>query len=102
MKHRSLTFILALVLAAPLPLAAQVTERPIPFDSIGRVPAITPRLADRLRLGPPLWPVLGRFVSAQLFSSTSKLGVEEAREKVMTWLTDKKVPGDSGGESPGN
>lgn len=71
MKHRSLTFVLALVLAAPLPLAAQVTERPIPFDSIGRVPSITPRLADRLRLGPPLWPVLGSFVSAQLFSKST-------------------------------
>ena len=71
MKHRILTFILALVLAAPLPLAAQVTERPVPFDSVGRVPAITPRLADRLRLGPPLWPVLGSFVSAQLFSKST-------------------------------
>jgi GTP-binding protein len=41
-------------------------------------------------------------ISAQLFSSTSKLGVEEAREKVIAWLADKKMPGDSGGESPGN
>lgn len=71
MKHRLLTFVLALVLAAPLSLAAQVTERPVSFDSIGRVPAITPRLADRLRLGPPLWPVLGSFVSAQLFSKST-------------------------------
>ena len=71
MKHRYITFVLALLLAAPLPLAAQVTERPVPFDSIGRVPSITPRLADRLKLGPPLWPVLGSFVSAQLFTKST-------------------------------
>jgi GTP-binding protein len=41
-------------------------------------------------------------ISAQLFSSTSKLGVEDARRKVEQWLAYKKVPGDSGGESPGN
>ena len=41
-------------------------------------------------------------ISAQLFSSTAKTGLEEAREKVMAWLAYKKVPGDSGGESPGN
>ena len=71
MKHRYLTFSLALLVAAPLSLAAQVTERPVPFDSIGRVPSITPRLADRLRLGPPLWPVLGSFVSAELFAKST-------------------------------
>ncbi len=45
-------------------------------------------------------------VSVQLFSSQTKLGVEEGREKVLGWLKagdrDKKMPGDSGGESPGN
>jgi hypothetical protein len=71
MKHRHLTFAFALLLAPPLALAAQVTERPVPFDSIGRVPSITPRLAEQLHLGPPLWPVLGSFVSAQLFSKST-------------------------------
>ena len=71
MKHRCLTLLLAALVAAPLSLTAQVTERPVPFDSVGRVPSITPRLADRLRLGPPLWPVLGSFVNAQLFSKSS-------------------------------
>lgn len=71
MTHRCLTFTFALLLAAPLPLAAQVTERPIAFDSVGRVPSITPPLAERLRLGPPLWPVLGSFVSAQLFTKST-------------------------------
>ena len=71
MMHRCLTLALTLVAVAARPVAAQVTERPVPFDSIGRVPSITPRLADRLRLGPPLWPVLGSFVSAQLFSKST-------------------------------
>src|SRR6476469_6627396 len=71
MTYRCLTFSLALLLAAPLPLAAQVTEQPVAFDSVGRVPVITPRLAERLRLGPPLWPVLGSFVSAQLYSRST-------------------------------
>ena len=52
-------------------LTAQVTERLVPFDSIGRVPAITEPLASRLRLGPPAWPVLGSFVRAQLFSKST-------------------------------
>ena len=69
MKYRLPTLLLALLIAAPL--AAQVTERPVPFDSVGRVPSITPRLADRLKLGPPLWPVLGSFVSAQLFTRST-------------------------------
>ncbi len=75
MKHRCLTFPLAVLAAAlaaaPSALAAQVSERLVPFDSVGRVPSITPRLAGRLRLGPPLWPVLGSFVSAQLFSKST-------------------------------
>ena len=62
--------LLALMLAA-VPAAGQVTERPLAFDSVGRVPAVTPSLAERLHLGPPLWPVLGRFVSAQLFSKST-------------------------------
>ncbi len=50
---------------------AQVTERPVAFDTVGRVPSITPSLAERLKLGPPLWPVSGRFVSAQLFARST-------------------------------
>ena len=65
MKHLRLTLVIALLAAAPL--GAQVTERPVAFDSVGRVPTITPSLAERLHLAPPVWPVLGRFVSAQLF-----------------------------------
>ena len=71
MTHRCLTIALALLAFASVPLAAQVTERPVPFDSVGRLPSITPRIAERLRLAPPLWPVLGSFVSAQLYSKSS-------------------------------
>jgi hypothetical protein len=49
---------------------AQVTESPVTFDSAGRVPAITQSLAERLRLGPPAWPVTGRFDKARLFRSS--------------------------------
>jgi hypothetical protein len=73
MMHRltqcSLT--IALLAAGAGRVAAQVTERPVPFDSVGRVPAITESLAERLRLGPPVWPVLGSFVRAQLFSKST-------------------------------
>ena len=62
---------IALLAAAPARLTAQVTERPVPFDSVGRVPAITEPLAARLRLAPPVWPVLGSFVRAQLFSKST-------------------------------
>ena len=49
---------------------AQITESPVTFDSAGRVPAITQALADRLRLGPPAWPVTGRFDKARLYRSS--------------------------------
>lgn len=64
---RFLRLTLALVVAASS-AAAQVTETPVTFDSAGRVPAITQPLAERLRLAPPAWPVLGSFVNARLYS----------------------------------
>jgi hypothetical protein len=48
-------------------LEAQVVERPVPFDSAGRVMTIAAPLAARLVLGAPAWPVTGDFVQAQLF-----------------------------------
>src|SRR5512142_2933285 len=74
MKYRWLAPLVVLLVGAPVvvtPLGAQVTERAVAFDSLGRVPTITERLAERLRLGPPLWPVLGSFVSAQLFAKST-------------------------------
>lgn len=69
MIRRCLTLLTLLLAAASAgsSAGAQVSERPVAFDSIGRVPAITPPLAERLKLAPPLWPVLGSFVSARMF-----------------------------------
>ena len=52
-------------------LQAQVTETLVAFDSAGRVAAITPALAGRLRLGLPSWPVTGPFERARLYQSSS-------------------------------
>ena len=70
MTHRCLTLVLILLALAAPPLAGQVTERPVAFDSLGRLPSITPRIAERLKLGPPVWPVLGSFVNAQLYTKS--------------------------------
>jgi hypothetical protein len=51
------------------PAHAQVTERPIAFDSVGQVRAVTPALAMRLGLSAPEWPVAGEFVEARLFET---------------------------------
>ncbi len=48
--------------------AAQVRERPIAFDSAGRVIVITPPLAARLSLSAPLWPVSGDYIDVRLYS----------------------------------
>ncbi len=58
-------FILFALVAPSLP--AQTVERPVAFDSAGRVMTITPPLAARLQLAAPLWPVTGDFVEARLF-----------------------------------
>ena len=57
-----------LIVAACLirPLAAQDVERPVAFDSAGRIMAITPPLAARLGLTPAVWPVTGSYVEARL------------------------------------
>lgn len=47
--------------------SAQTTETAVTFDSAGRVPAITPALAERLRLGAPAWPVTGPFERVRLY-----------------------------------
>jgi len=60
---------LALAMLALMPASAhaQVRERPVPFDSVGRVLVITPPLAARLALAPPAWPVTGDYVDARLY-----------------------------------
>jgi hypothetical protein len=50
-------------------MAAQIVERPVPFDSAGLVIVMTPFLADRAALRPPWWPVSGDFTDARLFTA---------------------------------
>src|SRR4051812_28828198 len=47
---------------------AQTVERPVPFDSARRVLAVSPAVAERLRLGPPVWSVAGEFREARLYA----------------------------------
>lgn len=51
--------------------AAQDAERPVPFDTGGRIVSISPSLATRLSLTAPSWPVTGEFVEARLFERTA-------------------------------
>src|SRR5881628_3827077 len=48
--------------------AAQTVERPVPFDSARRVLAVSPAVAERLRLGPRVWSVAGEFREARLYA----------------------------------
>ena len=47
---------------------AQARERPVAFDSAGRITSITPPLAARLGLSAPVWPVSGDYIDARLYS----------------------------------
>lgn len=58
----------AFCVAVARPTFAQSVERPIPFDSAQRVVVVTPPLAARLHLAPPIWPVQGDFSEARLYS----------------------------------
>ena len=63
------TLLPALLLAVTAATAgAQVVERPEPFDSAGRVMALTPVLAARLQLAPPAWRITGDFREARLYN----------------------------------
>lgn len=55
--------------AMAVPGGAQVLERPVAFDSAGRLLVLTPSLAQRLKLTAPAWPVTGAFREARLFAS---------------------------------
>jgi hypothetical protein len=46
---------------------AQARERPVPFDSAGRIMSISPPLAARLGLSAPIWPVTGDYIDARLY-----------------------------------
>lgn len=47
---------------------AQARERPVPFDRAGRVNVMTPPLAARYGLTPPLWPVTGDYLDGRLYA----------------------------------
>ena len=72
-------FVVRLVLLALLVIpardaAAQIRERPVAFDSAGRIFTITPPLAARLGLAPPAWPVSGDYVDARLYTTDDTSG----------------------------
>ena len=46
---------------------AQVVETPVPFDSAGRVMAVTPAMAARASLGFPAWRITGDYREARLY-----------------------------------
>lgn len=72
---------------------AQVSERPVAFDSAGRVTVITPPLAARLGLSAPVWPVTGDYLDARLYaidtaSSAFVLVVRRQREVLERYPID--------------
>ena len=67
MMQMRLLLALCMVAASALPLGAQVVETPEPFDSAGRVLAITPSVAAELQLLPPSWRITGDYQDARLF-----------------------------------
>ena len=58
----------ALFVVAASTARAQVVERPVPFDSAGRVVVMTPYIAQRAALRAPWWPVAGDFTEARLYT----------------------------------
>ena len=62
-----LILLAGLMLIAAHGASAQVRERPVAFDSAGRVNVVTPPLAARLGLAAPVWPVSGDFLEARLY-----------------------------------
>jgi hypothetical protein len=63
-----LSFVAGLILGAVGTLRGQSIETPTPFDSAHRVLAVTPPIAVRLGLAPPIWPVSGEFRDVRLYS----------------------------------
>jgi hypothetical protein len=68
MSLRRLATIGALLSFAATDIHAQVVERPVSFDSAGRLVVITPYIADRAALRAPWWPVSGEFTEARLYT----------------------------------
>jgi hypothetical protein len=89
----SLTILVAILLFPVQRIEAQTRERPVAFDSAGRVTAITPPLAARLRLSAPTWPVTGDYVEARLYAidnanGTYVLVVRHQRDELERYSLD--------------
>lgn len=69
-SKRRLAFVGALFLSVATVSQAQVVERPVPFDSAGRLFVMTPFIAERAALQAPWWPVSGDFTQARLYTVT--------------------------------
>jgi hypothetical protein len=69
-SKRRLAFIGAQFLFVASLAQAQVVERPVPFDSEGRLFVMTPYIAGRAALQAPWWPVSGDFAQARLYTVT--------------------------------
>jgi hypothetical protein len=65
---RSLAIVGALFFSVASQSRAQVIERPVSFDSAGRLLVMTPFIAERAALQAPWWPVSGDFVQARLYT----------------------------------
>lgn len=84
------------ILVVP-PAGAQVVETPVPFDSAGKVRAVTPGLAQRLRLIQPGWPVTGEFERVRLYrtSAGDYVVVAESRDGALQRWPMSAVEGDA-------
>src|SRR6266550_5496907 len=67
-QSRRLLLTGAIALFAVPRLAAQIVERPVPFDNAGQVMVMTPYIADRASLRAPWWPASGDFTEARLYT----------------------------------
>ena len=68
---RAASFVVALSLLFLVPTRSaegQARERPVAFDSAGRLMTISPPLAARLGLNAPIWPVSGDYIDARLYA----------------------------------
>ena len=68
---RASSFVVAFSLLSLVPTRSaegQARERPVAFDSAGRVMTISPPLAARLGLSAPVWPVSGDYIDARLYA----------------------------------
>src|SRR5450830_735430 len=64
---RRLMVVPLLLVVAAGRLRAQTSETPVPFDSAGRILSVSDRLATRLGIGAPAWPVTGAFAEARFY-----------------------------------